>query len=256
MLVVEVRDVSKSFQMGVEELLALKGVSFTVGEEFLCLLGPSGCGKSTLLRLIAGLDKPSSGSVFFQGQPVNGPSLEMGFIFQTFALLPWKSVLENVEMGLIALGLAREDRRAKAEKYVRDVGLEGFEDRYPKELSGGMKQRVGVARALALEPEVLLMDEPFSSLDALTADALRAEMLHIWQSPDLPTNTFIMVTHNVQEAVFMADRIILLSPRPGTVIGDFKVEIPRPRVSREPSILDLVDEIVAHMSARAGPSKI
>jgi len=255
MSLIEVGNVSKSFVMDAAELLVLKGINFTVQTEFLCILGPSGCGKSTLLRLIAGLDRPSSGSVLFRGQPVTGPTLEMGFIFQTFALLPWKTVLENVEIGLIAQGLSREERHAKAEKYIKDVGLEGFEGRYPKELSGGMKQRVGIARALALEPTVLLMDEPFSSLDALTADALRAEMLHIWQSPDLPTNTFIMVTHNVQEAVFMADRIILLSPRPGTVIGDFKVDIPRPRVTREPSVLDLVDEIVGHMSQHAGPPK-
>jgi len=197
--------------------------------EFLCIVGPSGCGKSTLLRILDGLDLPTSGQVLVKGEQVTAPSPKISMIFQTFALLPWKNVRENVELGLEAQGIPLRARREKAAKYIDTVGLSGFEESYPRELSGGMKQRVGIARALAVEPEVLLMDEPFSSLDELTAHALRREVLEIWREPTKVTDTFVMVTHNVHEAVFMADRIIILRARPGSLVADIPVELQRPR---------------------------
>jgi NitT/TauT family transport system ATP-binding protein len=229
-VILHVQQVSKIFEAGDHRVPALDSVSFDIyPHEFLCLVGPSGCGKSTLLRILDGLDLPTSGQVLFKGEPVTEPSPKMSMIFQTFALLPWKTVRENVELGLEAQGKLPKERHEKAAKYIETVGLGGFEDAYPRELSGGMRQRVGIARALAVEPEVLLMDEPFSSLDELTADTLRREVLQIWREPTKVTDTFIMVTHNVHEAVFMADRIIVLRARPGKVVADIPVDLPRPR---------------------------
>jgi NitT/TauT family transport system ATP-binding protein len=223
-------------------------VSFSVGnDEFVCLVGPSGCGKSTLLRIIAGLEKADSGGTLFHGQPITKPTPKIAMVFQLFGLLPWKTALENVELPLEVLGVEKEKRRHVAEEYLNMVGLEGFKNTYPHDLSGGMKQRVGIARALALKPEVLLMDEPFSSLDELTAKNLRNLVLDIWRDPTLPTNTFIMVSHNVEEAVYMADRVIVMTPRPGKVIGEVKIDIPRPRTKyiRDQRYFGLVDEVVA-----------
>ena len=228
--ILQVQEVSKMFQAGDHKVQALDSVSFDVfPHEFLCIVGPSGCGKSTLMRILDGLDSASSGQVLFKGQPITEPSPKISMIFQTFALLPWKNVRENIELGLEAQGVALGERHERAAKHIEAVGLSGFEDAYPRELSGGMKQRVGIARALVVEPEVLLMDEPFSSLDELTADTLRREVLEIWREPTKVTNTFIMVTHNVHEAVFMADRIIVLRARPGRVVADLAINLPRPR---------------------------
>jgi NitT/TauT family transport system ATP-binding protein len=240
MPIIEIQNVSKTFPTDKNKILVLGNVSFSVEkDEFLCLVGPSGCGKSTLLRMIAGLDTPTSGSILFNGQPIKGPSPKITMVFQLFGLLPWKTALENVEVPLEVLKMPKEARLHVAEEYLQMVGLEGFENTYPHDLSGGMKQRVGIARALALEPTVLLMDEPFSSLDELTAKTLRELVLNIWRNPALPTNTFI-------EAVFMADRIIVLSPRPGEVVGEIKVNIPRPRSQylRAKEYFDYVDETV------------
>lgn len=246
--VVRIDNVSKSFLSEEKLVPVLEHVSFNVGKEFLCIVGPSGCGKSTLLRMIDGLDRPSQGSVYFHGNPIEGPTPMMGMVFQTFALIPWKTVLENVEMGLAWVNITDEDRLKRSEKFIQDVGLDGFEASYPKELSGGMKQRVGIARALALEPEVLLMDEPFSSLDALTAEGLRKEVLEIWSNPQFSTNSVIMVTHNVQEAVSMADTVIVMSPRPGKVIDNVRIEMDRPRDQRDPRFYDYVDRIISKIS--------
>ncbi len=226
----------------------LDAISFQVGNEFLCIVGPSGCGKSTLLRIIDGLDRPTSGQVLFHDKPVTGPSPRIGVIFQSFALIPWKTVLGNVEMALSQLPITKEEQVKTAKKYIQDVGLEGFETSYPKELSGGMKQRVGIARALALQPEVLLMDEPFSSLDALTAENLRREVLDIWRDPVFPTNAVIMVTHNVQEAVYMADRVLVLSGRPSKIVDDVRIYLPRPRNQRDPGLYDYADRIISKIS--------
>ena len=243
----EVENVTKTFTMEKSKILVIDNVSFSVGnDEFVCLVGPSGCGKSTMLRIIAGLEKADSGKILFRGQPISQPTPKIAMVFQLFGLLPWKTALENVEVPLEVLGMPKEKRSHIAEEYLKMVGLEGFEKTYPHDLSGGMKQRVGIARALALKPEVLLMDEPFSSLDELTAKTLRDLVLDIWRNPALPTNTFVMVSHNVEEAVFMADRVIVMSPRPGKVIGEVKVDIPRPRANylRKHTYFKLIDEVV------------
>jgi NitT/TauT family transport system ATP-binding protein len=248
MSVIEAENVVKTFPTEKTKILVLDNVSFSVGkDEFLCLVGPSGCGKSTMLRIMAGLEKTDSGSVLFKGQPITKPSPKIAMVFQLFGLLPWKTALENVEVPLEVLGVAKQNRDHIAEEYLQMVGLEGFENTYPHDLSGGMKQRVGIARALALKPEVLLMDEPFSSLDELTAKTLRELVLNIWRNPTLPTNTFIMVSHNVEEAVFMADRVIVMSPRPGRVIGAVRINIPRPRFKylRDEVYFKYVDEVMS-----------
>jgi len=245
--ILEVESVTKTFVEDKSEIFVLDNVSLSAGnDEFVCLVGPSGCGKSTLLRIIAGLEKADSGKILFHGQPITQPTPKISMIFQLFGLLPWKTALENVEVPLEVLSVKKEDRMRIAREYLKMVELEGFEDTYPHDLSGGMKQRVGIARALALKPQVLLMDEPFSSLDELTAKTLRELVLDIWRDPELPTNTFIMVSHNVEEAVYLADRVIVMSPRPGRIIGEVQIDIPRPRSEhlREPVYFKLVDDVV------------
>jgi NitT/TauT family transport system ATP-binding protein len=247
MSVLEVENVTKTFLMEKSKILVLDDVSFSVGnDEFVCLVGPSGCGKSTILRIIAGLEKADSGKILFRGQAIAKPTPKIAMVFQLFGLLPWKTALENVEVPLEVLGMEKEKRKHISEEFLNMVGLEGFQNTYPHDLSGGMKQRVGIARALALKPDVLLMDEPFSSLDELTAKTLRELVLDFWRNPTLPTNTFVMVSHNVEEAVFMADRVIVMSPRPGRVIGEVKIEIPRPREEhlRDSVYFSLIDEVV------------
>src|SRR4030042_5231143 len=216
MSIIEIQNVSKTFPTDKTNILVLDNVSFSVGkEEFLCIVGPSGCGKSTLLRMIAGLEKPSSGRILFNGQPITGPSPKITMVFQLFGLLPWKTALENVEVPLEVLGIVEQSRLHIAEEYLQMVGLEGFEKTYPHDLSGGMKQRVGIARALALKPEVLLMDEPFSSLDELTAKTLRDLVLGIWRKREEPPDSILLVSHNGEEAVYMTERVIVMSSRPG-----------------------------------------
>ena len=248
MPVLEIKNVNKTFPLEKSQISVLENVSFSVDkDEFICLVGPSGCGKSTVLRIIAGLEKADSGEVLFNGQPQTSPNPKLTMIFQLFGLLPWRTALENVEVPLEVLGIKKEARVEIATNYLRMVGLEGFENTYPHDLSGGMKQRVGIARALALQPQVLLMDEPFSSLDELTAKTLRELVLEIWRDPSLPTNTFVMVSHNVEEAVYMADRVVVMSPRPGKVVGEVKVNLPRPRTQylRDQKYFQSVDEVVA-----------
>ncbi len=246
--IIKVTKLTKTYPGEGVGVVVFEDISFEVQKEFLCIVGPSGCGKSTLLRIIDGLDKPTSGQVLFNGEPVNGPSPKMAMIFQTFALIPWKTVLGNVEMALASLPIPKEEQVKISKKYIQDVGLEGFETSYPKELSGGMKQRVGIARALALQPEVFLMDEPFSSLDALTAENLRREVLDIWRDPVYPTNSVVMVTHNVQEAVYMADRVLVLSARPAKIIDDCQITLSRPRNQRDPGLYEFTDRIVSKIS--------
>ncbi len=245
--ILSIRNVSKSFSQDGSKLKALNNITFDVQEhEFICIIGQSGCGKSTFLRIIAGLERPTSGEVLFKGKPIEGPDPRKAtMIFQTFALFPWLSVRENVELSLEVLGTPKVKRHAIASHYLKIVDLERFEHSYPSELSGGMKQRVGIARALAVEPEMLLMDEPFSALDALTAQTLRQDVLDIWRDTRIPTNTFLMVTHLISEAVFMADRVIVLSKRPGKVIGDIPIDIPRPRSEheRDPAFYEISDRL-------------
>lgn len=212
-------------------LAVLEDVSFQVeAGEFVVIVGPSGCGKTTLLKTIAGLVDPSSGDVHVGGRPVVGPSREVAMVFQDFVLLPWKTVLENVALGLkVQEGMARGPRRTRAREWVRRVGLEGFEDHYPSALSGGMQQRVGLARALAVDPDILLMDEPFGSIDAQTRQALQADLLELWAEEQ---KTVVFVTHDVDEAIFLADRVLVLSSKPATVVGEYTVDIDRPRWDR------------------------
>ncbi|UCE73321.1 MAG: ABC transporter ATP-binding protein [Methanomassiliicoccales archaeon] len=220
---VTLKNVSKSF----DDLMAVRDLSLVVkDEEFVSLLGPSGCGKTTVLRLIAGLEQPTNGEIYEDGKLVSGPGSDRGMVFQEFALFPWRTVIKNVEFGLEIKGLSKHKRREKALKYIDLVNLEGFEDTYPHELSGGMKQRVGIARALANEPDVLLMDEPFGSLDAQTRNIMQKELLRIWEQTK---TTIIFVTHSVDEAVYLSDRIIALTARPASVKKTIPVNLLRPR---------------------------
>ena len=260
MSVLEVEDVTKTFVIDKSRIPVLEKVDFSVGnDEFVCLVGPSGCGKSTLLRVMAGLEKADSGKVLFHGQPIVQPTHKISMVFQLFGLLPWKTALENVEVPLEVLGTPKKDRVNVSKEYLKMVGLEGFENTYPHDLSGGMKQRVGIARALALKPDVLLVDEPFSSLDELTAKTLRELVLSLWRTPGMPPNSMLMVSHNVEEAVYMADRVIVMTPRPGKIIGEVKIEVPRPRFQyiREPIYFKSIDEVVELLEKgkkEAGPS--
>jgi NitT/TauT family transport system ATP-binding protein len=225
------RDVFKAFPLpeGKGEFTVLDGIDVRVDEgEVVALLGRSGSGKSTLLRIMAGLIPPSSGSVSSSGRPVDGPNPDVTMVFQSFALLPWLTVIENVELGLEARGVGRVERTKRALKAIDLVGLDGFESAYPKELSGGMKQRVGFARALVVEPKVLFMDEPFSALDVLTAENLRGEIDDLWNAGTFPAKSILIVTHNIEEAVFLADRVVVLGSNPGHVRGDVNVDLVRP----------------------------
>jgi NitT/TauT family transport system ATP-binding protein len=211
--------------------------------QIIALLGPSGCGKSTLLRMLTGLSPASAGMVYWHGQPATNESPNVSIVFQSFALFPWLTVLENVEAPLEARGMPPIERHKRALRIIDAVGLDGFESAYPKELSGGMKQRVGVARALVVEPEVLFMDEPFSALDVLTAETLRGELLELWLGHKIPTRAIFIVTHNIEEAVVLADRIIVLGRNPAHIHADFAVDIPHPRDHKSPHFIELVDSI-------------
>ncbi len=252
MALLELKQVSKNFTHAKGNLRVLEDISFSVEEgEFIGIVGPSGCGKSTLLRIINGIIPLTSGQVLYRGRQVDGINLDCALVFQSFALMPWLTVKANVELGLEARGLSPAEREKRASIYIDKVGLDGFEEAYPRELSGGMKQRVGLARALAVEPSVLLMDEPFSSLDALTAITLREELLDIWHAPDMPVHTILLVTHIIEEAVELADRILVLSTGPGRLIADVKVDLPRPRDRRTEPFNLLTDKVFSLIEERA-----
>jgi NitT/TauT family transport system ATP-binding protein len=250
---ISVRSLSKSFSgPGGRPLPVLDDINLDVAEgEFVALLGRSGSGKSTLLRCIAGLLAPTSGEVQFRGKPLTGTNRETSMVFQTFALMPWLTVHQNVELGLEARGVPAEERAERALRAIDIVGLDGYESAYPKELSGGMRQRVGFARALVVEPAALLMDEPFSALDVLTSENLRGELLELWEGHRFPTKTIVMVTHNIEEAVLLADRILVLGTNPGRIRADMPNPLPRPRRRRTPDFDDLVDQIYRMMTQRA-----
>jgi NitT/TauT family transport system ATP-binding protein len=236
---------------GAADLLVLDDVSLTLRDnEIVALLGRSGCGKSTLLRIIAGLMPPTSGTVTIDGARVVGPASQVAMVFQSFALFPWLTVLENVEIGLEARGIGPEERQKRAVAAIDLIGLDGYEIAYPKELSGGMRQRVGLARALVVHPKVLLMDEPFSALDVLTAETLRTDLLDLWCEGRMPISSILMVTHNIEEAVLMSDRILVFSSNPGRILAEIKVELPQPRNRLDPVFRQFVDDIYARMTAR------
>ncbi|MDX7950657.1 nitrate/sulfonate/bicarbonate ABC transporter ATP-binding protein [Lichenihabitans sp. Uapishka_5] len=251
----EVRNVTQRYRGGHhadEGPPVLEGMSTVLNEgEIVGLLGRSGCGKSTLLRIVSGLIRPSSGEVFYQGEKLEGPADGVAMVFQSFALFPWLSVLENVEIGLKALRVPAEEARQRALQAIDLIGLDGFESAYPKELSGGMRQRVGFARALVVHPNILLMDEPFSALDVLTAETLRSDLVELWTEGRLPIKTVLMVTHNIEEAVLMCDRILVLSSHPGRIASEIKVTLPHPRDRLNPQFRQLVDDIYALMTRRS-----
>lgn len=226
----------------------IEDLSLEVREgEFVALIGPSGCGKSTLLRIIAGLVPPTSGQVICQGLPVVGLNPAVALVFQNFALLPWLRAVDNVALPLEARGVPLQERLRRAERHLDLVGLKGHGRAYPKELSGGMKQRVGLARALCQEPVLLLMDEPFSALDVLTAQTLRDQVLELWRAGSVKTRTFLLVTHSIEEAVTMADRVVALHADPGRIAGELRIEEPRPRRPNDPAVRDHVEKLYALM---------
>jgi len=245
-----VNEVKKAFRSSEgQELLVLDKVSFDMHEnEIVALLGKSGSGKSTLLRIIAGLTKPSGGQVIYQGTEVLNPVQGISMVFQSFALLPWLTVLQNVELGLEALGIPRQERRKRALRAIDTIGLDGFESAYPKELSGGMRQRVGFARALVVEPELLLMDEPFSALDVLTADNLKSDLMDLWNSKRTRTKGILFVTHSIEEAAMMADRIFIFAANPGHVREELKISPSLARDPKDPEFRALVDKIYTLMT--------
>ncbi|HEY2531476.1 MAG TPA: nitrate/sulfonate/bicarbonate ABC transporter ATP-binding protein [Xanthobacteraceae bacterium] len=248
-----IHDVRQSFPRadGAEHLV-LDGINLELAQgQIIGLLGRTGSGKSTLLRLIAGLAQPSSGSITYLGQPVLAPAEGIAMVFQSFALFPWLTVLENVQLGLEALGLPEPEIRKRALAAIDLIGLDGYESAYPRELSGGMRQRVGFARALVVHPNVLLMDEPFSALDVLTAETLRTDFLDLWGEGKLPIKGVILVTHNIEEAVLMCDRILLFSTNPGHIIREIGVDLRQPRNRLDPQFRELVEKIYVAMTARA-----
>ena len=238
-MLVEIRNVSKTYESDGSKIPVLDNIGFSVEDnDFICIVGPSGCGKSTLLRIIVGLERPTAGE-----EPISSDNPKVAMVFQNFALFPWLTVQENIELVLEPMSFREKEREKTACKYIKAVGLDGFEKAYPRELSGGMKQRVGFARALAVEPVLLCMDEPFSSLDALTVQNLKDELLMLWADASMPPDAVIMVTHNVEEAVYMANRIIILSQRPAKVVADLRIELERPRNRKDPEFYRWVDKV-------------
>jgi NitT/TauT family transport system ATP-binding protein len=244
-IIIRAQEVEKYYaQPSENRIQVISATSLSIEQgEIVALLGPSGSGKSTLLRMLTGLSKPTGGQVFWHEKPIDQVQTNVSIVFQSFALFPWLTVFENVEAPLKARGMAAAERRERSLRILDTVGLDGFESAFPKELSGGMRQRVGFARALVVEPEVLFMDEPFSALDVLTAENLRSELLELWQKKTIPTQAIFLVTHNIEEAVLLADRIIVLGRNPGHVRVDFRVTLPHPRDRKSPHFTHLVDYI-------------
>src|SRR5579872_58750 len=244
-VLVDTKDVTVAYgRPGGGQITVLDRIELQVrAGEILALLGPSGCGKSTLLRVLAGLLRPTTGTVRYRGKPLDGPNPGVAMVFQTFALFPWLTVLDNVELGLKAAGAAPAQCRERAVAVIDLIGLDGFESAFPKELSGGMRQRVGFARALAVEPDMLLMDEPFSALDPLTAENLRTDLLELWLKRRFPTRAIVIVTHSIEEAVFMADRIIVLAANPARIVDEVRPELPHWRDRRSPQFQRIVERV-------------
>lgn len=249
---IEVKGIRKRFegQHDDDGVLALDGIDLTVRDnEFITVIGPSGCGKTTLLRIIAGLLKPDAGEVLIDGRPVKGPGPDRAVVFQSFALLPWADVVTNVAFGLRLQGMGAREREEKAMHYIQLVGLEGFEKKLPNQLSGGMQQRVGLARALAVDPDVLLMDEPFGALDEQTRRLLQEELIEIWEKE---RKTVVFITHSMEEAVLLGDRLVLLARRPGKIKEVLNIPIARPRdanVERSAEFVDIKENVWAHLRA-------
>ena len=242
-----VRGVTKRFTVGDDEVEALAPVDLAIpGGEFVCMIGASGCGKSTLLRIIAGFEEPTTGEVAIDGKPVTGPGSDRGMVFQDYALFPWMTVRQNISFGPRQRHLARDEVEKTTDEFIRMVGLERFADRYPNQLSGGMKQRVAIARVLANNANILLMDEPFGALDALTREQLQNELLQIWKRTGVTT---IFVTHSVEEAVLLADRVLVMSAGPGRIDSDFRIDLPRPRDVSSPEFNALRRDVARRLTS-------
>jgi nitrate ABC transporter ATP-binding subunit len=248
-----VRGVTKRFAAGDEEIEALARVDLTIQEgEFVCLIGASGCGKSTLLRIVAGFEEPSTGEVQVNGMPIEGPGRDRGMVFQDYALFPWMTVKQNIGFGPRQRSLARDEIEHISSEFVRLVGLEKFADRYPSQLSGGMKQRVAIARVLANNASILLMDEPFGALDALTREQLQNELLQIWARTRV---TVIFITHSVEEAVMLADRVLVMSAGPGRIVNDVPIDLPRPRDVSSPEFNEVRRDLARRLTSHIAPGR-
>jgi NitT/TauT family transport system ATP-binding protein len=244
-IILTIQNLRKTFPLDDGELVAIDDFSLKVQDgEFLCILGPSGCGKTTLLRIIAGLEMPSGGRILLNGNEITGPGSDRGMVFQEFALFPWRTVRKNVEFGLELKKVPKEKKNEISQKYIDLVGLKGFENAHPYELSGGMKQRVGIARALANDPSILLMDEPFGAIDAQTRNMMQGELLRIWSETK---KTVVFITHSVDEAVYLADRIVVMSPRPGRLKEIFEISFERPRERASVEFASLRRDILSEL---------
>lgn len=253
----ELKNIFQRYKSRERTFIAVSDVYLKIYEgEFLVIVGPSGCGKSTLLRIVAGLQKPSSGEVLYRGVPITGINPHATIVFQTFALFPWLTVQQNVEVALKARGLSNKDCSVKAVELLDRVGLDGFETAYPRELSGGMRQKVGFARAMAVEPELLCLDEPFSALDVLSAESLRRDLLELWNNGSIPTRSILMITHNIEEAVAMADRIIIMEKDPGRVVAEHVVSLPYPRYNKDPLVIQQMDTIYSILAGQTQAEEV
>lgn len=249
----DIEHVCKNYGSAAKQHVALKDICFSLKSgEFVSLLGPSGCGKSTLLRIITGLNTATSGLIKYRGKVLTGVNPYATIVFQTFALYPWLTVEENVEIAMKAKGVPYSERSEKARKLIDTIGLDGFESAYPRELSGGMRQKVGFARALAVEPELLCLDEPFSALDILSAESLRGELMELWLNKSIPTQAILMVTHNIEEAVLMADRIVIMGKDPGRIVAEINVSLRHPRHRKDSAFQKLVDNVYAAVAGQRG----
>jgi NitT/TauT family transport system ATP-binding protein len=256
-ILLELNHVQQIYTSGVRKFTAVQDVNLKLQEgEFVALLGPSGCGKSTLLRILTGLQKPSEGQILYRGKALKGVNPYATIVFQTFALFPWLTVSQNVELALKARDVAPNLRAPRALDLIDRVGLDGFENAYPRELSGGMRQKVGFARAMAVEPELLCLDEPFSALDVLSAESLRNELLELWTGGNIPTKAILMVSHNIEEAVFMADRIVVMDKEPGRIIAELKIGLPHPRQRQSDEFRALVDQVYGLLAGQTQPEHV
>lgn len=247
MALLEIQGVSKLFEAKGKTVEALRDINLSVRDnEFVCLVGPSGCGKTTLLRIIAGLDRPTDGEVLLDGKLIEGPGPLRGMVFQEYSLFPWRTVLDNVAFGLELRGVSKEERLARARSYLKTVGLEAFEASYPHELSGGMKQRVAIVRALVNDPKALLMDEPFGALDAQTRNVMQSELLRIWQEKK---KTVVFVTHSMDEAIYLGDRVVIMSARPGMISDIIDIDVARPRNRTSPEVNKYRERILQDLRA-------
>ncbi len=256
-ILLDIKNLSQTYaKAAADDLLVLDGVDLTLrAGEIVGLLGRSGVGKSSLLRIIAGLTRPKGGEVRWRGRPLSGPSEGIAMVFQSFALFPWLTVLENVEIGLEPLGVSPTERRSRSLQAIDLIGLDGFENAYPKELSGGMRQRVGFARGLVMHPELLLMDEPFSALDVLTAETLRTDLIELWIEGKLPLRSILLVSHSIEEAVLMCDRVLLIAGNPGKVADEIRIDLPHPRSRTDPAFRRLVDQVYGRMTNTAAAAQ-